>query len=148
MLHLMDYDVGEKKLIQASEAVMKMNYKRKSAQKTGAGEWIWRRGKEQPVFIADFQRVRQEKWLRLSFERYSSKLLLAYRPLHILGSLHLLKNKKKLFLLSKTRKDTHSEWNVNDNPKIREMRDSVWVDCFLFCGGSILGPLLREPVFI
>lgn len=40
MLHLMDYDVGKKKLIQASEAIMKMNYKRMSAQKTEAREWI------------------------------------------------------------------------------------------------------------
>lgn len=127
---------------------MKMNYKRTSAQKTEAREWVWRRRKEDPVFTVDFQGGRQEKWLYLSFKHYSSKLLLAYRPLPILSAVHLLKNKKKLFLLSKTRKDTHSEWNVNDNPKIREMRDSVWVDCFLFCRGSILGPGLREPILI
>lgn len=145
MLHLMDYDIEEnKKLIQASEAIMKTNCKRKSAQKMEAGEWIWRRRKGYPLFTADFHRQTGE----MATSCLWVLLLLTYRPLDILGSVHLLKNKKKLFLLSKTRKETHSEWNVNDNPKIREMRDSVWVDCFLFCRGSILGPVLREPILI
>lgn len=37
---------------------------------------------------------------------------------------NLLKNKRKLLLLSKTRKKALLEWDVNDNPKIREIGNS------------------------
>lgn len=84
---------------------MKMNCKRKSAQKMEAGEWTRRRRKEDPVFVADIQRGRREKW----FHHSCVTLQKPYRPLCILSSVHLLKNKKKLFLLSKTRKETISE---------------------------------------